>query len=173
MHTKRLIALVFAMLLVTATPASARTTTTVGQRRLGAAATPAQQQQVKAIADTSGWDWRAAGVTYVVGFHPQACCHWGVWDFRSSTIYIGPTAFASANRLRYVVLHETAHAWQYRAGPMHTIMMKDYTGWGYTGVRALEAGADCVAALWGATTSHYWRCPTQALAVAARELRQG
>jgi hypothetical protein len=125
---------------------------------------------VQAIADSSGWNWRAAGVSYVIGFHPQACCHWGIYDSRTGAIYVGPTAFATAERLRYVVLHETAHAWQYRAAPIQALM-GDYTRWGYRGANALEAGADCIATLWGADRSqgHYWRCPDAALAVAARE----
>jgi hypothetical protein len=126
---------------------------------------------VEAIADASGWDWRTAGVTFVIGFHPDACCHWGIWDAGSSTIYIGPTAFGTPERLQYVVLHETAHAWQYLAGPTDKLM-RDYTAWGYTGAQALEAGADCIATLWGAASSqgHYWHCPTDALAVAARRM---
>jgi hypothetical protein len=154
-------------------PARLRATTTAaGQRRSGSATgAPAQQQQVEAIADASGWDWRGAGVTFVVRFHPRACCHWGIWDARSSTIYIGPTAFGTAERLRYVVLHETAHAWQRRAGPTKALM-GDYADWGYRGAGALEAGADCIATLWGATRnqSHYWQCPPEALAMAARRL---
>jgi hypothetical protein len=130
-----------------------------------------RQQQVEAIADSSGWNWRAAGVTYVVGFHPQACCHWGVYDPRHATIYVGPTAFRSADRLRYVVLHETAHAWQFRAAPT-AALMGGFARWGYKGVKGLEAGADCIATLWGAARSqgHYWRCPDGALAVASRQL---
>jgi hypothetical protein len=136
--------------------------------------TGAQQQQLQAIADSSGWNWRAAGVSYVVGFHPEACCHWGVYDSRSGTIYVGPTAFGNAERLRYVVLHETAHAWQYRAGPTQ-VLMGDYARWRYTGGNGLEAGADCIATLWGAARSqgHYWHCPDAALAVAAGELGRG
>jgi hypothetical protein len=130
-----------------------------------------RQQQVQAIADSSGWNWRSAGVTYQVRFHPEACCHWGIYDWRTATIYIGPTAFASPERLRYVVLHETAHAWQYRAGPTGALM-GHYARWGYTGANGLEAGADCIGTLWGAARSqgHYWHCPDGALAVAAGEL---
>jgi hypothetical protein len=157
---------------LTTTPAAARVSASAGHRRSRAAAVApsSQLQQVRAIADSSGWDWRAAGISYVVGFHPQACCHWGIFDSRTGTIYVGPTAFGTAARLRYVVLHETAHAWQYRAAPTRSLM-GDYTAWGYSGADALEAGADCISALWGATSSfHYWRCPANARAVAAREL---
>ena len=128
-------------------------------------------QLVQSIADSSAWNWRAAGVSYVIGFHPEACCHWGVYDSRSGTIYVGPTAFGSVDRLRYVVLHETAHAWQYRAGPAQAVM-GDFARWGYRGANGLEAGADCIATLWGAARSqgHYWHCPDRAVAVAASEL---
>jgi hypothetical protein len=154
-------------------PAPARRISAAGMRR-PSSGTGAQQQQLQAIADSSGWNWRAAGVSYVVGFHPEACCHWGVYDSRSGTIYVGPTAFANAERLRYVVLHETAHAWQYRAGPTQ-VLMGDYARWRYTGGNGLEAGADCIATLWGAARSqgHYWHCPDAALAVAAGELGRG
>jgi hypothetical protein len=150
-------------------PAPVRRTSAASQRR-SVATTGTQVRQVQAIADSSGWNWRAAGVSYVVGFHPEACCHWGIYDSRSGTIYVGPTAFATTERLRYVVLHETAHAWQYRAGPIQTLM-GDYAPWGYRGANGLEAGADCIATLWGAARSqgHYWHCPDGALAVAARE----
>jgi hypothetical protein len=130
-----------------------------------------RRQQVEAIADASAWNWRAAGITYVVGFHPRACCHWGVYDPRRATIYVGPSAFRNADRLRYVVLHETAHAWQYRAAGTQAVS-GDYARWGHTGAKGLEVGADCIATLWGAARSqgHYWRCPDGALAVAARQL---
>jgi hypothetical protein len=150
-------------------PAPSRRTSAASRRRSVAAPGP-QLQQVQAIADSSGWNWRAAGVSYVIGFHPEACCHWGIYDSRSGAIYVGPTAFATADRLRYVVLHETAHAWQYRAAPIQALM-GDYARWGYRGANALEAGADCIATLWGAARGqgHYWHCPDGALAVAARE----
>jgi hypothetical protein len=182
MRTKTISAAVCAMLLatglgtaLTTTPAEARTRASAAHRRSRPAPTPSaasssRLQQVTAIADSSGWDWRAAGVSYVVGFHPEACCHWGIFDSRTGAIYIGPTAFGNAARLRYVVLHETAHAWQYRVAPT-TALMGDYGAWGYSGANALEAGADCIANVWGATgAGHYWRCPPKALAVAAREL---
>jgi hypothetical protein len=31
-------------------------------------------------------------------------------------VWIGPTAFGNLTRLRYVVLHELGHAWQYHTG---------------------------------------------------------
>src|SRR5581483_4930182 len=115
------------------------------------AADPAAQlQQVQAIADTSGWDWRKVYVNFRIGFDPAACCHWGVYDPTDhKTIWIGPTAFDDPARLRYVVLHELAHAWQWRSHRL-TKLEADMAPWGYGGIDALEAGADCIATDWGA-----------------------
>jgi len=63
---------------------------------------------------SSGWNWRAAGVRFNLSFYPADCCHWGVYEAAKSVIWVGPTAFDDPGRLRYVVLHELAHAWQYR-----------------------------------------------------------
>ena len=168
-------------------PASTTTTTTAGPPTPPATAPPARvpanavsparrapeptrQQQVETIADSTGWDWRASGVRIVVAFHPEDCCHWGVYDSRSRTLYIGPTAFGDAARLRYVVLHELGHAWQYQTGRFRELIA-DYERFGMTTpATALEAGGDCIAAIWGATEQHYWTCPGEAKATAARRL---
>jgi hypothetical protein len=127
---------------------------------------------VESIADTSGWDWRKVHVHFRIGFYPADCCHWGVYDaYDHKTIWIGPTAFGDATRLRYVVLHELAHAWQW-----HTHRLKklsaDMAPWGYQDVDALEAGADCIATQWGAdrASGHYWTCPPAAQDLMARRL---
>ena len=77
--------------------------------RAAASTGPQAQAQVEAIADSSGWNWRAAGVRFAMGFYPADCCHWGVYEAAKSIIWVGPTAFEDQNRLRYVVLHELAH----------------------------------------------------------------
>jgi hypothetical protein len=129
---------------------------------------PAAQAQVEAIADSSGWDWRAAGVRFNLSFLPSDCCHWGVYEAAKSIIWVGPTAFEDPNRLRYVVLHELAHAWQYRQNRFAQFIT-DYTTWGFSTIGpALEAGADCLASVWGAAGGHYWSCPPAARALAAR-----
>ncbi|HEY4408979.1 MAG TPA: hypothetical protein VGO87_03805, partial [Acidimicrobiia bacterium] len=143
--------------------------------RPAAAAAPdgaAQLRQVQAIADSSGWDWRSVHVHFTIGFDPAACCHWGVYDPADhKTIWIGPTAFGDDTRLRYVVLHELGHAWQW-----HTHRLKkleaDMAPWGYGDIDALEAGADCIAADWGASVAmgHYWACPPDARALMAQRL---
>jgi len=128
------------------------------------------QAQVEAIADSTGWNWRAAGVRFAMGFYPADCCHWGVYESAKSIIWIGPTAFADQNRLSYVVLHELAHAWQYRQNRFERFI-SDYAAWGFDTIGpALEAGADCLAAVWGAAGSHYWRCTADARALASRRL---
>ena len=129
---------------------------------------PQAQARVEAIADSPGWDWRVAGVRFSLGFYPADCCHWGVYESAKSVIWIGPTAFEDQTRLRYVVLHELAHAWQYRQNRFAEFIT-DYTAWGFTTIgSALEAGADCLANVWGAAGGHYWTCPAAARALAAR-----
>jgi hypothetical protein len=128
------------------------------------------QAQVEAIADSSGWNWRAAGVRFTIGFYPADCCHWGVYESAQSIIWVGPTAFDDQNRLRYVVLHELAHAWQYRQNRFAQFI-SDYTAWGFNTIGpALEAGADCVADVWGAPGGHYWNCTPDARALTTRRL---
>jgi len=137
-----------------------------------AAATGTQLQQVEALADTSGWDWRKVHVQFRIGFDPAACCHWGVYDPSDhKTIWIGPTAFDDPARLRYVVLHELAHAWQWHSHRL-TKLEADMAPWGYSDLDALEAGADCIAADWGADVNlgHYWTCPPDAQALMAHRL---
>jgi hypothetical protein len=132
----------------------------------------AQLRQVEAIADTSGWDWRQVHVHFRLGFDPEACCHWGVYDPTDhKTIWIGPTAFGDDTRLRYVVLHELGHAWQWHTHRL-TRLEADMAPWGYQDIDALEAGADCIAAEWGASPAmgHYWACPPDARALVARRL---
>ena len=131
---------------------------------------PAARAQVEAIADSSGWNWRAAGVRFNLSFLPSDCCHWGVYEAAKSIIWVGPTAFDDPGRLRYVVLHELAHGWQYRQNRFAQFIA-DYTAWGFSTIGpALEAGADCVASVWGAGGGHYWNCPADARALASRRL---
>jgi len=132
----------------------------------------AQLRQVQAIADTSGWAWRQVHVNFRIGFDPAACCHWGVYDPSDhKTIWIGPTAFDDPARLRYVVLHELAHAWQWHSHRL-TRLEGDMAPWGYSGLDALEAGADCIATDWGADVAlgHYWSCPPAAQALMGSRL---
>ena len=45
--------------------------------------------RIEAIADSSGFDWRAAGVTIHFGYNPDACCHSGIYDYRDNSLWIG------------------------------------------------------------------------------------
>jgi hypothetical protein len=138
----------------------------------GAADAGSQLKQVESLADTSGWDWRKVHVQFRIGFAPTACCHWGVYDPNDhKTIWIGPTAFGDATRLRYVVLHELAHAWQWHSHRLKKLSA-DMAPWGYSDLDALEAGADCIATDWGADAAagHYWTCPPDARALMAQRL---
>jgi hypothetical protein len=111
-------------------------------------------------------------VHFKIGFYPADCCHWGVYDqYDHKTIWIGPTAFGDATRLRYVVLHELAHAWQWHSHRLKKLEA-DLAPWGYQDVAALEAGADCIATQWGGdvASGHYWACPPDARELMARRL---
>jgi hypothetical protein len=126
-------------------------------------------KRVERQLDSTGWRWREAGVKVRIGFHPGDCCHIGIYDFPNRTMWIGPTAFRTDRLLRYAALHELAHGWQSTSIDLQTIW-SDMRRWGRTGIPALEANADCIAALWGAGRGHYWNCPPDARALAARRL---
>lgn len=126
-------------------------------------------RRVERHLDSSGWGWRAAGIKVRLGFHPDDCCHAGIYDFPNRTMWIGPSAFRTDRTLRYVVLHELGHGWQSTSTNRQTVR-PDMRRWGYTGMGALEANADCIAAVWGAGRGHYWNCPPEARALAARRL---
>ncbi|HEV7534861.1 MAG TPA: hypothetical protein VGP90_04450, partial [Acidimicrobiia bacterium] len=121
--------------------------------------------------DSSGWDWRRVGATIHARFHPLGCCHWGFYDIRAASIWIGPSAFANPARLRYTVLHEVGHAWQFRSGRLDRLSA-DMAPWGHRGSAALEAGADCLSTVWGASprSGHYWGCPQAAAGLVVRRL---
>lgn len=148
---------------------STTTTTAAAAVRTAASATTSQLAQVEAIADSSGFDWRAAGVTIHIGYNPTDCCHWGIYDYRDNSLWIGPTAFASTTRLRYVVLHELGHAWQWTSGHRDQLAA-DMAPWGVSGEEALEYSADCIATVEGAQMDNYWACPAAAQAIVRQRL---
>jgi len=147
-------------------PAVPSTTTTTAAAARTANATPSTTQlaQVEAIADSSGFDWRGAGVVIHVAFNPTDCCHWGIYDYRDNSLWIGPTAFGNPTRLRYVVLHELGHAFQWDSGHLDR-MEADMAPWGVSGEAALEYSADCIATVEGAQMDNYWACPAAAQTV--------
>jgi hypothetical protein len=133
--------------------------------------TSARLRAIQGIADSTGWDWRQAGLVIHPAFHPRACCHWGIFDPGDKSLWIGPTAFADPTRLRYTVLHELGHAWQFRSSRLDRVTA-DMAPWGYRGVAALEAGADCASVVWGTSpkAGHYWSCPPSAARAVARRM---
>jgi len=151
------------------TTATTPTTTAAAAVRTAASVPTSQLAQVEAIADSSGFDWRAAGVVIHIAFNPTDCCHWGIYDYRDSSLWIGPTAFASPTRLRYVVLHELGHAFQWTSGHKDQ-MAADMAPWGVSGEEALEYSADCIATVEGAQMDNYWACPPAAQAIVRKRL---
>ncbi len=120
-----------------------------------------QLARVEAIADRLPFNWRATGVKFRVGCAPgRAACNWGLYTAGPKEIWIGPGAFENEARLFYVVAHEVVHAWQYANDP-HS-RMYDLADWQRVEVAGLEGAADCLAQAWGATTTYYWTCPSDA-----------
>lgn len=142
-------------------PATVATDARVRRERLPrgslVAADPGERH-VAAIADRTPVDWRAAGVRFRVGCRASDDCRWGTYDFRTRTIWVGLDAFASPQRLEYVVLHELVHVWQFTL-TRRAVRELDLVPFGYRGLDGLERVADCLAAAWGASASHYWDCP--------------
>lgn len=158
---------------VAATPSTTAQPTTTSAPRVARSGRPRPRQsakdRVERVLDRSGWDWRGAGIRVHLRYHPDDCCHWGIYDYRTRTIWIGPTAHRHPRRLRYVALHELAHAWLLLAGKPDVIA-SDLWPWRHTGISLAELAADCIALLWGGGTGHYWRCPPEARRIIARRL---
>jgi hypothetical protein len=123
------------------------------------------------IADSVGYDWRAAGASFNYGCPPSGCscnnksCLLGlvVWNstLTSFRIWITPDAFADDEDLRLAVLHEMAHVWQIsKRGPDDK--WSDFSRWDFHGVNPMEATADCLASAWGARGYIYYDCPLDA-----------
>lgn len=108
-------------------------------------------------------------MTIRVGYNPDDCCHWGIYDCRDNSLWIGPTAFADPVRVRYDVLHELGHARQWASGRRDQLAA-DMGPWGHSGDHALEYSADCIATVWGAQTDNYWACPAAAQEIVRRRL---
>lgn len=126
-----------------------------------------RQQRIEAIADATGFDWRAAGGELVVGCAPstvQARCTKGAYVTRERRMYIAPAAFATPALLEHVVLHELAHLWQFTTAPAR-LRAGVMAPFGLSGLQALESGADCLALHWGATFPGLYGCPDGAVTV--------
>lgn len=125
---------------------------------------PADSYQARAerAADAIPFDWRAHGITFQMGCHPdQSRCAWGTFDYHVDQVWLSPAAFASDARLRYVVAHELAHAWQWSTNLDDR--KADLTDFGVPTSDGIEYGADCVAEAWGRPVSTYWDCPSDAV----------
>lgn len=141
-----------------------------------------QMIEIADLIPAESFNWRTLGppIQMLAAFAPAPeCCHWGTYDFRTHTLWIGPTAFASTAILRYVILHELGHAWQYSL-PTNRLdrLRQDFQG--LTSIPPLEASADCLAKVWAidasqpATAPHgaYWDCPAPALQLTRQELSE-
>ena len=124
----------------------------------------------KGVAGGGPWIWGRSGCSSSRrSRHYPGQRHLGTFHFPSRTMWIGRNAFRTERLLRYVVLHELAHGWQ--SLPTHLRSVRaDMRRWGRSGMPAIEAQADCIAALRGARPGHYWDCPADARALAARRL---
>jgi hypothetical protein len=103
----------------------------------------------------------ASGATVRIGDAPMAPGHWGVYEPTTNVVYAGHGAFADGRRLQYVVAHELAHAYYFKVATDEQRAALDAATEGGPAVRGgtMELTADCIALIWGATTSHYWSCP--------------
>ncbi len=122
--------------------------------------------RIIAIADRTGFDWRAAGGTYVYGCPPSelSSCTLGAYVPATRTMYVSSGAFTTRVLLEYIVLHELAHLWQFTLCPP-PLRTGSLAPFGLSGTDALQAGADCLATHWGARFRGYYRCPPEAVAV--------
>lgn len=160
---RRLMAVLAAALMLVGTAVSAEPAEAAPRR----ASAVERLQRIEAIADATGFDWRAAGGELVVGCAPatiQARCTKGAYVPRERRMYVAPAAFATPALLEHVVLHELAHLWQFTTAPadLRAGVMAPF---GLTGLQALEAGADCLALHWGATFPGLYGCPEGAVQV--------
>jgi len=129
---------------------------------------------IKDIADSIGYDWRSAGGVIHYGCPPgsrcycsETSCHYGsvfgAEGRKRVDVWIFEHAFVSESRLRYVVLHEIAHVWQVQMRGWEG-RYGDFERWLPRGVDPMEATADCLAKVWGASPPRYayWDCPAPA-----------
>ncbi len=107
------------------------------------------------------------GATVHYGYNPlDTCCHAGGYNPAPNDVWVGPSAFSTAARLRYVVVHELGHSLHLHTsrGPALSAAVA-----GAPVVRpgpwdTSEKVADCVAwvlapAETAASGITYWSCP--------------
>jgi hypothetical protein len=154
----------------TAAPASAPTTTTT---TVPVAAPPPAvvfntgNAQLDALLPTVPAVLFEAGARVHYGYNPlDTCCHAGGYNPAPNDVWVGPSAFSTAARLRYVVVHELGHSLHLHTsrGPALSAAVA-----GAPVVRpgpwdTSEKVADCVAwvlapAETAASGITYWTCP--------------
>lgn len=120
--------------------------------------------------------WRRYVSELVVGCRPvgELACPGGVVD-RRDRITISPAARGwTEAELAYVLRHELAHVWQFATGDL-AARRRDLDGVAGLGdVDRLEAGAECLAALWGSPSdgAGYLDCPAAGVRRMARRFSE-
>jgi hypothetical protein len=107
-----------------------------------------------------------AGAHVHYGYNPIDCCHAGGYNPEPNDVWVGPSAFSTDARLKYVTVHELAHSVHLRSERASALTAA------VSGAPVVRAGpwddsekvADCVAwALFPAETAAsgitYWGCP--------------
>lgn len=109
----------------------------------------------------------AGGANVHYGYNPlDTCCHAGGYNPAPNDVWVGPSAFTSAARLHYVVVHELGHSLHLRTTRAAALTAA------VAGAPVVRAGpwdasekvADCVAwvlapAETAASGITYWSCP--------------
>ena len=146
-------------------------------RLAGASAAPAsvavsadpQRAQIDDAMATIPYPVRTLATPIVLGNHPQLGPAWGAYDRATNVVYVGADAFASSERLHYVVAHELAHSLE------NTRFSAQTRDQAYAIVAAARQGdpaelfADCMAKVWGSGAgAFYWDCPDSVTTQIAR-----
>jgi hypothetical protein len=97
----------------------------------------------------------------VFGCHPEEGCHYGVWDYRTNTVWLSPNLRTDPDLLYSVLAHELAHV---ADTYLYSDMLRSEL---YSHIPSFlnpgEAVADCVALISGGYWTYYWDCPETGL----------
>jgi hypothetical protein len=137
-------------------------TAVLGAERASLAAADPRWAAVDAAIAAIPYPVRTLGVRIVLGSHPAVVGAWGAYDHRTNHVYLAAEAFATEARLRYVVAHELAHAYEERrmddASRRQALALLHNAG---SAAPAEELLADTIATIWGAgSDAFYWAPPT-------------
>ena len=129
---------------------------------------------IEEIANSTEYDWASAGAVLNYGCPPGRRCSCtefgceyglvtGAVGRNRIDVWIYESAFSSRSQLKYTVLHEIAHVWQVQIRGWDG-GWGDFNRWLPRGVDPMEATADCLAKVWGASPVRYsyWNCPSGA-----------